>query len=171
MPSFPFTRRTHIYNLQTRSAFIQLMHSHLANLGIRKTGSVPRLHSADEVAGKLGITGANKQAYDFFEVILTFEHQKNRLVRIEHPTCPNRKDRGSADVERARNMTATEGKHGSRVHKHASFFLDCFFESLRRKTLNARKISKYFRPTRVYFFHYRIVLRHWWRAGKRVIRE
>src|SRR5881227_788988 len=43
-----------------RSAFIQLVHSHLANLGIRKTGSVPRLHSADEVAGKLEITGANK---------------------------------------------------------------------------------------------------------------
>src|SRR5439155_9346900 len=149
MPSFPFTRRTHIYNLQTRSAFIQLMHSHLANFGIRKTGSVPRLHSADEVAGKLGITGANKQAYDFFEVTLTFEHQKNRLVRIEHPTCPNRKDRRTADVERARNMTATERKNGSRVHKHASPLLDRFFETIRRKTPNAPKISKHFRPVRV----------------------
>src|SRR5438093_13312360 len=114
MPSFPFTRRTHIYNLQTRSAFIQLMHSHLANLGIRKTGRVPRLHSADEVAGKLGITGANKQAYDFFEVILAFEHHKNQLVRIEHPTRPNRKDRRPPDVERPRNTAATDGKQGPR---------------------------------------------------------
>ena len=66
-------------------------------------------------------------------------------------------------------MTATKGKHGSRVHKHASSFLDRFFESLRRKTPNARKISKHFRPVRVYFFHHRIVLRHRRCAGQCVI--
>src|SRR5437773_11462447 len=101
--------------------------------------------------------------------MLATEDQKNGHVRIEHTPHPNGRERRPADVERARNMTATKGKHGSRVHKHASSFLDRLFESLRRKTPNAWKISKYFRSVRVYLFHDRIVLRHRRCAGQCVI--
>src|SRR5712672_873768 len=60
MPFLPFTRRTHIDNLQRRLAFIQLMHAHLPDSFERKPGCVPRFHSADQITREFCVSGANK---------------------------------------------------------------------------------------------------------------
>src|SRR6266700_4817927 len=147
------------------------MHAHLSDFFEWKSACIPRFHSTYQVPRELRITCANKQPHDFLEIAFIFEHQENRLVWIEHPTCPNRKDGRSANVERAGNMAPAERKHGTRIHKHTRFFVDRFFERFRWKAGDARKIPENFRSVRVHLFHYRIVFRHRWRAAERVIRE
>src|SRR5438876_1971748 len=171
MPFFPFAGRTNIENLKQRFPFIKFKHAHLPDFLERKSSCVPRLHSTNQVTRELRVTGANKQPHDFFEVAFGFEHQKNWLVRIEHPTRPNRKDWRAANVKRARNMTASKGEHRTGVHEHSCFFVDRFFERLWRKTWDTRKIAENIRSLCVHPFHNRIVLRYRWRGGERVISE
>ena len=125
---------------------------------------MPRFHSADQVAGEFRVSGPNKQTYDPFKIVVIFEHQKNRLFRIEHPAGPNGEDWYAADVERASNMTAAECEHAAYNDEYARFFVDRVFERLGWKTGNEWKISKHFRSCRVHFFHDRIVMRDWRRG-------
>src|SRR6266496_4805670 len=171
MSFFPFTRRTDVENLERRFAFVKLMHAHLPDFFEWKSACIPRFHSTYQVTRELRITCANKQLHDFLEIAFIFEHQENRLVWIEHPSCPNRKNGRAANVERTRNMAPAKSKHATRVHKHTRFLVDRFLERFRWKTRDARKIPENFRSLCVYFLHYRIVFRHRWRAGERVIRK
>src|SRR5438128_3382040 len=171
MPSFPFSRRTNIENLKQRLPCVKFMHAHLPDFLERKSACIPRFHSTYQVTRKLRVTGADEQPHDFFEVAFGFEHQKNWLVRIQHPTRPDRENGRAADVERARNMTASKGEHRTGVHEHSCFFVDRFFERLWRKTWDTRKIAENIRSLCVHLFHHRIVLRYRWRRSERVISE
>src|SRR6266568_1766088 len=147
------------------------MHAHLSDFFEWKSACIPRFHSTYQVPREFRITCANKQPHDFLEIAFTFEHQENWLVRIEHPTRPNRKDGRAANVERTGNMTPAKRKHGPRVHKHTRVFVDRFLERFRWKTRDARKIPKNFRSLCVHLLHHRIVLRDRRRGGERVISE
>src|SRR5437667_198749 len=123
----------------------------------------PGFHSADQKAGEFSISGPNKQTHDSFELFVILEHEKNRLFRIEHPTCPDRENGCAADVERACDVTAAKREHVAHVDKDTSLCFDRFLKSSGRKGCNPWKISEYFRPVRGHFFHDRIVMRFWGR--------
>src|SRR5439155_1208939 len=109
------------------------------------TSVVPRFHSTDEITGEFGETCANKQAHDFIEIIVIFQHQQKRLFRIQKGPSPDRKHGRTSDVQRSRNMRAAEAQHQTCVDKNACLFIDRFLECLWRyhgvseHTLSAHK--------------------------------
>src|SRR5437867_4669561 len=60
MALLPFTRRTHIDNLQRRLAFIQFVHAHLPDSFQRKPRCVPRFHSADQITREFRVACSHK---------------------------------------------------------------------------------------------------------------
>src|SRR5206468_12165802 len=83
MTLFPFTGRTHIDDLQRRLSIVQLVDAHLSDPFQRKSRCMPRFHSADQIAGEFRVSGPNNQTHDSFKIVVIFEHEKNRLFRIE----------------------------------------------------------------------------------------
>ena len=83
MATFPFTLRTDIHDLQVITFVIEFVHRHLPNLSKWETGVVPRFHPTDEVTGEFCETGTNEESNDFVEVIIVFQNDENRFVRVE----------------------------------------------------------------------------------------
>src|SRR5205823_4289742 len=69
----PFSRPADIEQLQTISRVLQFVNGHLRQLAQRITGILPRSHPADQVAGELGVTSADKKRRYFFSVSIAFE--------------------------------------------------------------------------------------------------
>src|SRR5437867_1122626 len=61
MTLFPFTRRTHIDDLQRRFSFIQFVYAHLPDSFEREPRRMPRFHSADQIAGEFRVSGPHEQ--------------------------------------------------------------------------------------------------------------
>ena len=83
MTAFPFMRRTHVENLQFAARLLHFVHGHLRNRFERKTGVVPRLHSANKIPGKFRETGPHEIAHDILQLIVIFEHEQDGLIRIK----------------------------------------------------------------------------------------
>src|SRR5438046_10574796 len=105
------------------------MHTHLSDSLEQKSRRVPRSHPAGQITGEFCVTGAHKQTHDALEIVVAFQHEKNRLVRIEHPTCPDRENRRANDVECARNMYTAKCKHSSYIEQNACLVSDRIFAS------------------------------------------
>ena len=113
------------------------MHGHLTDLFQRESRRIPCFHSADQVTGELRVTGANEQPHDSLEIVIAFEHEKNRFFRIEHPARPDGENGRAANVQRAGDVTAAERKHCSCVNEHTGLLLDRFLKRFGWKTGNA----------------------------------
>src|SRR6266487_7162558 len=121
------------------------MHTHLSDSLEQKSRRVPRSHPAGQITGEFCVTGAHKQTHDALEIVVAFQHEKNRLFRIEHPTCPAGENRRATNVESARNMAAAKCKHHQRIDEHARVALNRILVCWWRKSWHAWQISKHFR--------------------------
>src|SRR5207245_11462264 len=90
----------------------------------KKSRRCPRCYPAGQITGEFCVTGAHKQTHDALEIVVAFQHEKNRLFRIEHPTCPDGENRRATNVESARNMAAPKCKHHPRIDEHARVVLN-----------------------------------------------
>src|SRR5215831_2278858 len=96
VPLLPFTRRTHIDDLQRRLPLVQFVHTHLPDSFQRKPSRIPCFHSAGQITSEFRIACAREQSHRPLKIIVALEHQENRLIRVEQPTCPDRQNRRTA---------------------------------------------------------------------------
>lgn len=75
------------------------MHGHLPDPLQRQPGLAPRRHPAYEISGDLGVTNPDKIAHDFIELLVGIQNQRDRLLGIQQPACPDWEYRIAADVE------------------------------------------------------------------------
>ena len=147
------------------------MHGHLPDLIQRQPCVVPRLHSANEIAGKLRVTRAEKETDDFIELLVGLQNKKDRLVGVEQPARPNGKHGRAADAKRTFDMASAKRQHHAGINEHIVLVLDGFLEKLRRKAAHVGQVAEHFRAFRVQLLHPRIISRCGRRGGERVIGE
>src|SRR5947209_14610074 len=82
----PFGGTANVEQLQTVPRRLKLMDRHLLQLAQWAARVLPGAHSTHQVTGELCVTGANKKLRDFFDIAIVFQHEKDRLLRVEQPS-------------------------------------------------------------------------------------
>ncbi len=70
----------HVQNLHLIARIVEFVHRDLSDSFEWESCVVPGGHAADEIAGKLCESSARKKAHNLLHVVITIDHQQERLI-------------------------------------------------------------------------------------------